>query len=454
MEAIIEQALKQLKGRVEEIAGEFERAGLSPRSLSDFEHELHGSLGEFGRSVETSVLEKADIRTDVIVHGGARQYFKYKGPQEYQCLFGKIEVRRSVYQANGERTLCPLEVNAGILHHHLTPPAAEFVSYSTAHMVPAEVAEFCRRWQYVNPSETVVKHVAAEVGEISELVADIYEEKIHEKEGPPCEDTTVVTISRDGTCVNIRDKGWREAQSGAISFYGEMVQDKKGEEHRERLRSVYMGQMPEEKTPTFDEKFNREVERITRTLSCQTRLACIADGSRGIWNYFENHPTLKSVVHINDFYHAAEHLSDAADALFGRGTAQAKRWFKKYRHILKKEDGGVGQAIRSIRYYRKIRKIRSRFRLEEIRKALGYFTRNRKRMNYAEYRRQGLPIGSGVVEAACKTLVGHRLKRAGMRWSIEGGQSILNLRSVLLSKRWDFFWESHQEVIGADHVAA
>ena len=56
-------------------------------------------------------------------------------------------------------------------------------------------------------------------------------------------------------------------------------------------------------------------------------------------------------------------------------------------------------------------------------------------MDYAEYRRQNLPIGSGVVEAACKTVVGHRLKRSGMRWSLEGGQSILNLRTIALSRR-------------------
>jgi hypothetical protein len=93
MAAIIDDALRRLKGRVEQIAEEFGRQGLSPRRLSDFEHKLHESLGEFGRSVETAVLEGADIQTDVIEHGGARHYWKYKGPQEYQCLFGKIEVR-------------------------------------------------------------------------------------------------------------------------------------------------------------------------------------------------------------------------------------------------------------------------------------------------------------------------------------------------------------------------
>jgi hypothetical protein len=454
MEAIIQQALDQLKGRIVEIAGQFERSNLTPRTLSDFEHELHQSLGELGRRIEIAILERSDIERDVIDHGGSRHYFKYKGPQEYQCLFGKIEVRRSVYQANGERTLCPLEVNAGIFHHHLTPPAAEFVSYSTAHMVPGEVGEFCRRWQYLTPSETVIKHVAAGVGELSELVADIYEEKIHEKEEAPPEGTSVVTISRDGTCVNIRSEGWREAQCGAISFYGDVFEDEEGKQHRERLHSMYMGQMPEERTPTFNEKFDREVERVTTMLSRRTTVVCIADGSVSIWKYFENHTKLKNVVHINDFYHAAEHLSDVAAALFGRGTAEAKRWYKKNRRILKKQDGGVEQTIRSIRYYRASLNIRSASRLEEIRKALRYFTRNRKRMNYAQYRRQGLPIGSGVVEASCKTLIGHRLKRAGMRWSIDGGQSILNLRSVLLSKRWDFFWASHQDVIGADPVAA
>jgi hypothetical protein len=139
--------LRTLNGRVEKIAGEFVQTGLSPQSLSQFEHSLHAALGEEGRAVEKAVLEEADIETPSIEYGGLRDYWKYKGPQEYQCLFGKIEVRRSVYQANGQRTLCPLEVNAGILHHHLKPPTVELVAYSTAHMVPAEVTKFCRRWK-------------------------------------------------------------------------------------------------------------------------------------------------------------------------------------------------------------------------------------------------------------------------------------------------------------------
>ena len=454
MERIIEGALAKLKGRVEGVVGKLARGGLSPQNLSQFEHNLHDALGEVGRAVEKAVLEEADVEKPSLEHGGLRHYWKYKGPQEYQCLFGKIEVRRSVYQANGERTLCPLEVNAGILHHHLTPAAAEFVAYSTAHMVPAELAKFCRRWQYLTPSETVIKQVAAEVGELSEMVAEVYDQKVHQQEGAAPPQTSVVTISRDGTAVNIRGEGWRHAEVGAISFYGQTVVNEEGEQERERLRSLYIGQMPEENTPTFDEKFEREVEHAVGRLSRRTLLVCIADGARSNWTYFESHPRLKDAVHINDFWHAAEKLSTVSAALFGEGSAEAERWFQKHRRILKTHDGGVEQIIRSIRYYRKTRKVRSAARLKTIRSALRYFSRNRQRMKYAEYRRRGLPIGSGVVEAACKTLVGHRLKRAGMRWSLAGGQNILNLRAAVLSNRWDHFWQCHQEVIGADPVAA
>ncbi len=452
--SIIEEALRNLKTGVELIAEGIEGKGISPQNFSRFERDLQGRLGEFARTIERAVLEAADLEKPSIVIDGVRHYWKYKGPQEYQCLFGKIEVRRSVYQANGERTVCPLEVNAGILHHHLTPVAVEFVSYGVAHMVPAELAEFCRRWQHLTPSETVIKQVAGEVGEMAEMVQVDYEEAIRKEEVVP-DETRVVTVSRDGTSVNIRNEGWRQAQVGAVACYGPMekVEDEE-EERRARLRTVYIGQMPEEDTPTFNAKLDREVGHMLEELPAGCQIVCLADGALGIWNYFKSHPLLKKAVHINDFHHAADHLSDIANALFGEGSGEAETWFKKYRSILKKKAGGVERVIRSIRYYRRIKGLRSPTKREVIRDGLRFFTRNRSRMKYAEYRRRGLPIGSGVVEAACKTLVGQRFKRAGMRWSIDGGQNILNLRAVVLSKRWDAFWRFHERALCTTRIVA
>lgn len=93
------------------------------------------------------------------------------------------------------------------------------------------------------------------------------------------------------------------------------------------------------------------------------------------------------------------------------------------------------KLIRAARYRRSLIKKNPEIELE-----IKYLQNNRKRMNYFELRQKNLPIGSGVVEAACKNLIGARMKKSGMRWSVDGGQTILTLRSILLSNRWEKYW--------------
>lgn len=88
-------------------------------------------------------------------------------------------------------------------------------------------------------------------------------------------------------------------------------------------------------------------------------------------------------------------------------------------------------------------------RYKSVRRVIAYFRRNLAKMDYAGFRARGLPIGSGPVEAACKTVVGTRLKRSGMRWTREGGQHVLNLRTHVLSGRWDVFWATYLEARNA-----
>ena len=139
--------------------------------------------------------------------------------------------------------------------------------------------------------------------------------------------------------------------------------------------------MPEEKSLTFNGKFEREIQRTLSGVEESCRIACIADGALGNWRFFESHPQLKNATHINDFYHAAKYLNETAEALFGKGTPRATAWFKKQRRILKKEEQGVEKVIRSIRYYKNTLGFRSRSRTESIGKGLRYLTRNRSRMN-------------------------------------------------------------------------
>lgn len=138
---------------------------------------------------------------------------------------------------------------------------------------------------------------------------------------------------------------------------------------------------------------------------------------------------------VLDFYHAAEHLSAAMNAAFGEGSVDARQHFDLKRYALRHQKDGVDVIIRALAALAKKHPNK-----ERVAKVLAYFRSNRKRMRYADVAAQNLPIGSGVVEAACKTLVGQRLKLSGMRWGIEGGQAILNFRGWHQSDRFDAAW--------------
>jgi len=161
---------------------------------------------------------------------------------------------------------------------------------------------------------------------------------------------------------------------------------------------------------------------------------------------------------VLDFYHVCGYLGKMADALFGPETAAAAQWFARMRQWLRERPQGVAQALRSAMQHLGRRRM-SRAQTSEFWKAYRYLRRHRRWMDYAGYRRRGLPIGSGVTEAACKTVFTQRLKRSGMRWEVSGGQVVVTLRVVLLSGIWEATvgrWLNSQQVPtpGVKQVAA
>jgi hypothetical protein len=140
---------------------------------------------------------------------------------------------------------------------------------------------------------------------------------------------------------------------------------------------------------------------------------------------------------IVDYCHACDHLKHALDTIWGEHTPKGQAEFARLKTLLKEAGGGVEQAIETLRY--RARKATGHTR-EVLLKELTYFRNQRHRMHYAAYLRENLPIASGVVEAARKTLVTQRLKQSGMRWTKPGGQAILTLRGLIQSERWEHGW--------------
>jgi len=142
-------------------------------------------------------------------------------------------------------------------------------------------------------------------------------------------------------------------------------------------------------------------------------------------------------VSITDCYHGADHVQQACEVIWGAGSVDRKAECARLRTRLTEEATGVDKLIGRLRY--RVSRLRGRKR-EQLDNALTSFRTQRERRRYAAYRQANLPIGSGVVEAACTTLVSRRLKRSGRRWGRAGGQAVLTLRSVMQSDRWERAW--------------
>ena len=168
-------------------------------------------------------------------------------------------------------------------------------------------------------------------------------------------------------------------------------------------------------------------------------MVALADGAEENWRYFDR-PVYENATKIVDHGHASQHLRAAMAAYYGEKTVAGRAEYERLRILLRDQPGGADDVIAELsRLSRKMcGKRRQRCR-KLLNAARTYFQNQRDRMDYAGYQARGLPIGSGVVEAACKTLAIQRLKRSGMSWR-DGKQAILTIRSLQQSHRWTAAW--------------
>jgi hypothetical protein len=172
-------------------------------------------------------------------------------------------------------------------------------------------------------------------------------------------------------------------------------------------------------------------------------LVFLSDGERALHDR-QNEYLPEGVICILDLFHVMERLWKAAWCFFDEATQkrEAHQWVEKHLRMLL--EGKVRYVISGLRQMMTKRDLKGT-RRKTVREVTGYFARNRARMKYDEYLAAGYPIGSGVVEGACRHLVKDRLERAGMRWIPDGAQAMLDLRAAYLNGEWESFWAYHVE---------
>jgi len=285
-----------------------------------------------------------------------------------------------------------------------------------------------------------VERIAEAIGEQIEAAGQRERARAVANNVVPLKSLPKLYISFDGTGVPVIKRetegrqgkgengaaGTREAKLGCV--FTQTGLDDQGRPKRDDASTTYVGAI--ESAEAFGWRMHGEAER--RGLRSAAQVILLADGSRWIWNLADLH--FPGAIQIVDLYHAREHLSDLSQIVYGTGNAKARQWSTALQAEL--DLGKVESVIKSLRRLRP----RSEQVQAEVQKTINYFANNKARMRYAKFRAMGLFVGSGVIEAGCKTIAGQRLKRSGMKWSLRGANAIIALRCAQLSGRWEDFW--------------
>jgi hypothetical protein len=333
-----------------------------------------------------------------------------------------------------------MDLAAGIVEGHWTPWAAEQMAFVVTMLTPADAATLLAKFGHVAPSKSSLDRLPKVLSVRWEAHGEQYGAAIRAAEPVPA--AAVVSVSIDGLLTPMKSSkgrpkrmtstkrpcgpaGFREVGVATVALY-----DPEGE----RLRTRYWGRMPEAKKVSLHRLLQAEVAATLAALP-SPKVAALADGARENWRILG--AVAPGATEIVDFFHAVEHLQKGFNAFYGEGSYGAKKCGEHYRRALRDAEDGAQQVLRALQYRAKESEGR---KAKLIQTEVTFFRNHLHRMHYAQYKAQGLPIGSGVVEAACKTLVTQRMKQSGMRWGLPGGQAILTLRALRLSHRWDAGW--------------
>lgn len=223
----------------------------------------------------------------------------------------------------------------------------------------------------------------------------------------------------------------REAKLGCV--FTQTTWDEEGFAQRDPDSTTYTGAI--ENAEQFGKRLY--VEAWNRGWSRAAQKVVIGDGAPWIWNLAQEH--FPGAIQIVDLFHARQHLWDLARLLFPNDVKRRKGWIGLHQ----KRWLDKGQIAKLVTSLRQIQTADAEL-TNKLRNEADYFATNAVRMNYPQFRKQHLFVGSGVIEAGCKTVVGHRLKQSGMFWTVSGANSILALRCSHLNGRFEDYWEGRR----------
>ena len=393
-------------------------------SLMEMENAILDGCNEMGSLATAEVLQKFDTDGSPIKLGEVKMTVRDKTNKTYQTPYGGVLIQRNVYQSSkGGKIYCPLENNAQIIRG-ATPKFAQQISHKYVNMNAPAVCRDLNENHHRKIAHSYLQDVSDWVGSIAQAKEEVWDyatPKLNKA-------ISTVVVSLDGAFILMREEGYREAMVGNISLY-----DVTGK----RQHTIYLGEAPEYGKGTFLHRLEKEIGTIKKQYPDVLYLG-IADGAKNNWTFLEKHTSRQ----LLDYFHVTEYLATVSYAAYPGKTDKPKReiWLNERCTQLKHDSEAVEKLIDEMHRLTRKTSLTKSIK-EDLDAALTYFVNHRHMMDYATQIKKQLPIGSGVTEAACKTLVKQRLCGSGMRWKNKGAKVILSLRALVQSKgRWQQFW--------------
>lgn len=350
-----------------------------------------------------------------------------RASRTYMTRRGPVRVLRWLYREQGVRngpTRCLFEEMRGIVEGGFTPELGRAVVAAVSHMPAAAAERVLRDATGYAFSPATMKRTTTSVGGHMRTDEQAVFDAVWSKRPIP-EAARTVVISVDGLSIHLRDEGYKQCTAATISLLDELG---------ERMCTVRLGELPEAGKATIMQRVEREVRALLMMRPTLTTEVVI-DGAHDLRDHLiERFPFAR---HVTDFFHALEHLGAALRNLFPFDDARRASHMRYWAHYLKHRPGTVDELRAWLdQQLEASAESLGAWAKREVEKHREYFYNQREFMDYPDAMNDNAAIGSGLVEAACKTIFTQRLKVSGARWSRNGARAIGYIRSVTQSDRF------------------
>lgn len=423
------------------------QAGEARVDYHGVEERVGGVVAALERGIHAELLQALVVDAEAVLVGGRRHRRVVDSRGTYFTRAGAVSFMRPLYRAerNGP-TVDPVALRTGAIRGGWLPATADAMAHLVQLGTSREAATIAKRLGRAEYSRSAYEDVAHAVGAAYQAdKLDIDDAWIAQFEVPRKARSLSASLDRVSVPVAVEQprpvgrpkKGapkrpvevvYRMAYCATLTLH-----DAKGR----ALRTLRYGAAPGEDASRLLERALADAVMLLQKRP-PLRVVLVADGAPEMWNLLRSafSPTLlgkRKVYEVLDFYHLVEKLAAATKVAFG---AEAHDVMRRWRFSLLNSAAAGKRILNAL-----LRSGKRDVRVGEqrpVHDAITYLENHRDLLNYVEARHRGLPIGSGAVEATCKSLFGQRLKRSGARWSERGAGEIIDLRAMALSDRWDF----------------